>query len=92
MAENERRVTIDGKVYRLADLGEQGEAQLNNLRGCELELTELQRKSAIAQTARAAYARQLQEILKSVTPVGEAAGQDGGASTAVGSEPGTLNS
>ena len=73
MAEEERRVTIDGKIYRLSDLGENGEAQLNNLRGCELELTELQRKSAIAQTARAAYARQLQEILKTVTPVGDAA-------------------
>ncbi len=84
MAEEERRVTIDGKIYRLADLGENGEAQLNNLRGCEMELTELQRKSAIAQTARAAYARTLQEILKSVTPVGTAPTQEDGTSTAAG--------
>lgn len=81
MAEEERRVTIDGQIYRLADLGENGEAQLNNLRGCELELTELQRKSAIAQTARAAYARTLQEILKTVTPVGTAPSRDEGTST-----------
>lgn len=91
MAEDERRVTIDGKIYRVADLGENGEAQLNNLRGCEMELTELQRKTAIAQTARAAYARQLQEILKSVTPVGEA---DQGAGTTISeqSPAGTLAS
>lgn len=81
MAEEERRVTIDGKIYRLADLGEHGEVQLNNLRGCEMELTELQRKSAIAQTARAAYARQLQEVLKSATPIGTAPTQDGNTET-----------
>ncbi len=82
MAEDERTVTIDGKIYRTSDIGENGEIQLNNLRGCEMEMIELRRKTAITQTARAAYARALQEIVQALTPIGTAAPSDNNTTTA----------
>lgn len=71
MAE-ERFVTIDGKRYRTSDLAGDAEKQLNNVRGADLELMNLQRQMAIAQTARGAYARALQEVLKTIQPVEDA--------------------
>lgn len=71
MAE-ERIITIDGKKYRVADLAGNAETQLNNIRGADLEIQNLQRQLAIAQTARSAYAQALQTALKDIQPVGDA--------------------
>lgn len=56
-------VTIDGTEYPLDDLSEQARAQLTNLRVTDAEIERLNQQLAIAQTARAAYARALNEQL-----------------------------
>lgn len=78
----ERTVMIDGKRYRLADLTGDAEKQLNNVRGVDLEILNLQRQIAIAQTARSVYARALQEMLKNIAPIGDATGGDDNTSLA----------
>lgn len=60
MNDEKATVTIDGKEYDLAALGEAARTQLLNLRFTDQEIARLQRQLAIAQTARAAYARALQ--------------------------------
>lgn len=62
-------VTIDGQVYTLESLGQQGREQLQNLRVTDQELQRLQDQLAITQTARNTYARILAEVTKTVTPV-----------------------
>lgn len=75
MAED-RIVTIDGKRYKMSSLAGDAEKQLNNVRGADMEIMNLQRQTAIAQTARSAYARALQEQLKNISPIGDAVGGD----------------
>lgn len=58
-----QKVSIDGTQYDLAALGEDARAQLTNLRATDQEIARLQVQMAIAQTARAAYARALNEAL-----------------------------
>lgn len=72
MAEEDRIITIDGKQYRMSDLAGEPERQLNNIRGVELEIQQLQRQLAIAQTARSAYAQALQTAMKEIEHVGDA--------------------
>ncbi|WP_232222396.1 MULTISPECIES: DUF6447 family protein [Halomonas] len=62
-------ITIDGQVYTLESLGQQGREQLQNLRVTDQELQRLQDQLAITQTARNTYARILAEVTKTVTPV-----------------------
>ncbi|MCB1517816.1 MAG: hypothetical protein KDJ19_09410 [Hyphomicrobiaceae bacterium] len=76
---DEQVITIDGKRYRLADLTKEAQTQLVNVRGVDQEITDLQRKAAIAQTARGAYLRALSDALKSVQPIGEEQASDGNA-------------
>lgn len=52
-------ITIDGKAYALDDLSENARSQIVNLRVTDQEIARLQTQLAIAQTARAAYARAL---------------------------------
>lgn len=52
-------VTIDGKEYVLDDLSANARTQIVNLRLTEQEIARLRIQLAIAQTARAAYARAL---------------------------------
>lgn len=52
-------VTIDGKEYVLDDLTANARTQIVNLRLTEQEIARLRIQLAIAQTARAAYARAL---------------------------------
>lgn len=52
-------VTIDNVEYKLSDLSEKAKNQLVNLRITDQEITRLNRQLAIAQTARAAYAKVL---------------------------------
>lgn len=59
----EQTVTIDNVVYKLADLNDNAKNQVLNLRVTDQEIASLQQKIAIAQTARAAYAKALTEEL-----------------------------
>lgn len=52
-------ITIDGKQYVLEDLSQNAQQQIGNLRVTDQEIERLNRQLAIAQTARAAYARAL---------------------------------
>ncbi|MFP4147126.1 MAG: hypothetical protein ACLFSI_05360 [Halorhodospira sp.] len=59
----QRTVTIDGTEYNLADLSQNARQQLANLRAADGEIQRLERQLALARTARAAYARALQQEL-----------------------------
>lgn len=63
MAEQPQTVTIDGTEYALADLSQDAKNQLTNLRVTDREIERLNQQLAIAQTARAAYARSLSDEL-----------------------------
>lgn len=52
-------ITIDGTQYALDNLSENARAQIVNLRVTDQEIARLQTQLAIAQTARAAYAKAL---------------------------------
>ncbi|MEX0429805.1 DUF6447 family protein [Spiribacter insolitus] len=57
------RVTIDGREYDLEKLSDAAKSQLGNIQVTDQEIARLQQQLAIAQTARQAYARALQEEL-----------------------------
>jgi hypothetical protein len=56
-------ITIDNKNYDLDTLSDGAKAQLASIQFVDQELARLQAKSAAMQTARAAYARALGELL-----------------------------
>lgn len=56
-------ITIDNKTYDLDALSNEAKAQLTSIQFVDQELARLQAKSAAMQTARAAYARALGELL-----------------------------
>ncbi len=56
-------IKIDNKDYELDTLPDQAKAQLNSLQFVESELQRLSAKAAVLQTARAAYAKGLNEVL-----------------------------
>jgi len=56
-------VTIDGVTYKLSELSENARKQMVNVRITDQEIARLNQQLAIAQTARAAYARALAEEL-----------------------------
>jgi hypothetical protein len=60
------KITIDGKEYDEENLSETTKQQLVMLRLVDQELARLQTQTAIAQTARMAYARELQKGLAEV--------------------------
>lgn len=59
------KVTIDGKEYETDDMTEDARRQLQNVAICDRKLEELRNETAIIQTARNAYARQLSNALSS---------------------------
>ena len=63
MANTNQKITIDGVEYALNDLSNDAKSQLMNLRVTDQEIARLQTQLAIAQTARAAYARALSAAL-----------------------------
>jgi|TARA_R100001440_G_scaffold28026_1_gene45556 hypothetical protein len=67
MAEGQK-IDIDGKSYELDKLSDEAKSQLGNIRAVDAEIQRLDRQKAIAQTARNAYARALQEELAKVEP------------------------
>ncbi len=56
-------IKIDNKEYDTDKLSNEAKTQLTNLQVCDQEIQRLQIQLAIAQTARAAYARALGEAL-----------------------------
>jgi len=62
--EKKQVITIDGKDYDVADLSDVARTQITNLRMTDTEIARLNQQLAIAQTARAAYARALGDELK----------------------------
>ena len=61
--EQQQIVTIDGAEYNVADLSENAQNQVVNLRVTDAEIEKLKQQLAIYQTARTAYARVLSEEL-----------------------------
>ena len=57
-------VTIDGNEYKTDDLSEAARQQLVNVRITDREIERLKQSLAIAETARATYARALSEALR----------------------------
>ncbi|AHK80077.1 hypothetical protein M911_14000 [Ectothiorhodospira haloalkaliphila] len=62
-ATNPGTITIDGQQYDVNSLSENGRSQIANLRITDQEIQRLNQQLAIAQTARAAYARALEAEL-----------------------------
>ena len=56
-------IKIDNKEYDLDTLSDECKAQLASLQFVEQELSRLQAKAAVLQTARVAYAKAIQEAL-----------------------------
>jgi hypothetical protein len=56
-------VTIDNKVYDLANLSDECKAQLNSIQFVEQELVRLQDKAAVLQTAKNTYLQALKAAL-----------------------------
>lgn len=63
MADQPQTLTIDGAEYPVDALSDQAKQQLANLQVCDQEIQRLQQQLGIAQTARASYARALQDAL-----------------------------
>ena len=61
--ENEQKITIDEKEYDVESLSDEAKTQILNMRIADQEIADLQRKLAIAQTARNTYANALREEL-----------------------------
>lgn len=59
-------ITIDNQDYDLDTLTDEAKAQLQSLQFVDAELARLQAQAAVLQTARAAYAKALNEALPSL--------------------------
>ncbi len=56
-------ITVDDRPFELDTLSDEAKQQLGNLAACDQEIGRLNAQLAIVQTARAVYARALQEAL-----------------------------
>ena len=56
-------ITIDDQQYNVNELSDNAKAQIGNLRATDEQIQRLNQQLAIAQTARAAYARALEAEL-----------------------------
>ena len=63
-------ITIDDKEYDLDSLSNEAKSQLQMIQICDQELGRLNAQLAIAQTARMAYSKALQEALPAL-PAGD---------------------
>ena len=63
-------ITIDGKVYDLDTLPQEVKGQLAALQQCDQKINSWNMDIAIAQTARGAYAAELNSLLEGVDVVG----------------------
>lgn len=64
MADQNNKITIDGKEYDPNDLSDNAKAQLQSLSFTDQEINRLQAQLAIYQTARRAYANALKQELQ----------------------------
>ncbi|UQB42417.1 hypothetical protein JX580_00435 [Thiomicrospira microaerophila] len=64
---NTQTITIDNQEYNVESLSDNAKNQIMNLRITDQEIASLQQKLAIAQTARATYAKALTEALPQPT-------------------------
>ncbi len=60
--------TLDGVTYDVDSLTPAARTQLANIEGADMEIVHLQRKLALAQTARNAYVATLSAELKAASP------------------------
>jgi hypothetical protein len=60
------KIKIDGKEYALDDLSDETKNQLQAIRFTDTEIQRLQALLAVAQTARASYAKALSESLSGI--------------------------
>ena len=63
----DKTVTINDTQYKLSDLSEEAQTQLNNLRKTDAEIDRLQDQLSIAKTARMSYGRALTKALPKVS-------------------------
>tara|TARA_R110001599_G_scaffold26612_14_gene93873 strand:+ start:5224 stop:5439 length:216 start_codon:yes stop_codon:yes gene_type:complete len=63
-----KNLTIDGQEYAVDKLSDAAKAQVQNLRITDQEIARLQAQTAIAQTARVAYAKALKNELDKIKP------------------------
>jgi hypothetical protein len=61
--DDEIEVTVDGVSYRLSELSEEAQAQVNNLQYIDKMMGELNAQLAVYQTARNAYQNALQQLV-----------------------------
>ena len=59
MAQNEPKLTIDGKEFDIASLSDEAKMQLQNVKFAETELKRLQALQAVTQTALNSYKKAL---------------------------------
>ena len=60
----DQKFTVDGKEYELADLSENGKAQIASLQFLDVHMKQLQSEIAVYQTARNSYASVLKSELE----------------------------
>ena len=61
--EKQVKININDTEYNMADLSDEAKAQVQNLKGTEIEIKRLNMQLAIAQTARNTYLKALQKAL-----------------------------
>ncbi|QJD89677.1 hypothetical protein HH213_05915 [Duganella dendranthematis] len=61
--EEETEVTVDGVTYKLSELSDAAKEQVASLQFVEAQMTELNAKLAVFQTARNAYQAALQQLV-----------------------------
>ncbi|MYN30501.1 DUF6447 family protein [Duganella levis] len=61
--DDEIEVTVDGITYKLSELGDEAREQVTSLQFVEAQITELNAKLAVYQTARNAYQAALQQLV-----------------------------
>lgn len=61
--DDEEEVTVDGVTYKVASLSEEAQAQVNNIKFVDAELSALNARVAVYTTARTAYENALRQAL-----------------------------
>ncbi|TFW30841.1 DUF6447 family protein [Duganella callida] len=61
--DDELEVTVDGITYKVSELSEEAQQQVNSLQFVDTQIAELNAKLAVFQTARNAYQAALQQLV-----------------------------
>ncbi|CAN7707404.1 MULTISPECIES: hypothetical protein [Duganella] len=65
--DDEIEVTVDGVTFKLSELSEEAKEQVGNLQFVDAQMSELNAKLAVYQTARNAYQAALQQLVPRTT-------------------------